>query len=501
MRHDWALFLHPDRLAQKAGAPVRHLRRMALKELADNAADVSEQVELEQLDAATYRVGDQGPGLNRERIAALFAVDRPLTSSKLLRRPTRGAVGNGLRVVTVLPSARAVNSVVESRGRCWRVEVDRTSGVTTTVDEGPSERISGTAVTVRFGPGLPPDAEPLPGRAPRPSSPVPPPGPCVRTRPGTSRRPGRSWCTPPRRHGKGPAGGVRRRERRRTAGPRADAGGSPGRRRGGARASAAADHRRCLPRRAREPAGPLPDGIPVLVQAWATCERVQGRGRSLVDVALLLNRTGVASEMRGGFDHEGAYLYGCRVYHQIPKVGRAAYVVRLAITAPHFPMVTERLEGLSPKENRDIPPLDYGRVYRLKTKKQNQFIGINGGLQSLDEAAQHLRHVDGAMLGRAAYHTPGILAEADSLIYGEQSVPVDFAGLIETMAAYAARHVEGGGRLAHVTRHMVGLFHGLPGARRYRQILSTDATRVGAGPEVLQAAFAAVEPRSGSEAA
>ena len=159
------------------------------------------------------------------------------------------------------------------------------------------------------------------------------------------------------------------------------------------------------------------------------------------------------------------------------------------------------LEGLSPKENRDIPPLDYGRVYRLKTKKQNRFIGINGGLQSLDEAAQHLRHVDGAMLGRAAYHTPGILAEADSLIYGEQSVPVDFAGLIETMAAYAARHVEGGGRLAHVTRHMVGLFHGLPGARRYRQILSTDATRVGAGPEVLQAAFAAVEPRSGSEAA
>jgi tRNA-dihydrouridine synthase A len=159
------------------------------------------------------------------------------------------------------------------------------------------------------------------------------------------------------------------------------------------------------------------------------------------------------------------------------------------------------LDGLSPKENRDIPPLDYGRVYRLKTKNPNRFIGINGGLQSLNEAAQHFRHVDGAMLGRAAYHTPGILAEADSLIYGERSVPVDFAAVIDTMAAYAARHIERGGRLAHVTRHMVGLFHGLPGARRYRQILSTDATRAGAGPDVLRAAFAAVDFRPGSEAA
>ncbi|WP_284269216.1 tRNA dihydrouridine(20/20a) synthase DusA [Mesorhizobium huakuii] len=150
------------------------------------------------------------------------------------------------------------------------------------------------------------------------------------------------------------------------------------------------------------------------------------------------------------------------------------------------------LEGLSPKENRDIPPLDYDRVYRLKAKKPNEFIGINGGIQSLEEARAHLDHVDGAMLGRAAYHTPAILAGVDAAFYDAMPEAFDFAALIDVMADYAARHIERGGRLGHVTRHMVGLFHGLPGARRYRQILSTNANRPGAGPDVLKTAFAAV---------
>jgi tRNA-dihydrouridine synthase A len=159
------------------------------------------------------------------------------------------------------------------------------------------------------------------------------------------------------------------------------------------------------------------------------------------------------------------------------------------------------LEGLSPKENRDIPPLDYGRVYRLKAKFQSRFIGINGGIQTLDEAIQHLSHVDGAMLGRAAYHTPGLLAGVDSAVHGEPARDTDWAGLIETMAAYCTLHIAAGGRLAHVTRHMTGLFHGLPGARRYRQILSTEATRQGAGPAVLRAAFAAVDLSAMGQAA
>ncbi|MES0154228.1 tRNA dihydrouridine(20/20a) synthase DusA [Mesorhizobium sp. M0018] len=159
------------------------------------------------------------------------------------------------------------------------------------------------------------------------------------------------------------------------------------------------------------------------------------------------------------------------------------------------------LEGLSPKENRDIPPLDYGRVYRLKARKQNKFIGINGGIQSLAEALTHLDHVDGAMLGRAAYHTPGILTGIDAAFYGSTAESFDFVALIDAMADYASRHIAQGGRLGHVTRHMVGLFHGLPGARRYRQILSTDATGPGAGPQVLKAAFAEVDFGRTAEAA
>lgn len=151
------------------------------------------------------------------------------------------------------------------------------------------------------------------------------------------------------------------------------------------------------------------------------------------------------------------------------------------------------LEGLSPKENRDIPPLDYERAYRLKAKNPNRFIGINGGIQTLDEAKAHLLKVDGVMLGRAAYHTPGILADADADLFGDANGDFDFGQLIERMAAYAESHIEQGGRLGHVTRHMVGLFHGLPGARRFRQILSTDATRPGAGADILRDAFASVD--------
>ncbi len=159
------------------------------------------------------------------------------------------------------------------------------------------------------------------------------------------------------------------------------------------------------------------------------------------------------------------------------------------------------LEGLSPKENRDIPPLDYGRVYRLKQKYPDRFIGINGGVRSIEEARGHLAHVDGVMLGRVAYHTPGILSAVDAAFYEEAGQPFDPETLLETMSAYAERHIAAGGKLGHVTRHMVGLFHGQPGARRYRQILSTDAVKPGAGSDVLREAFAAVEFGTELEAA
>jgi tRNA-dihydrouridine synthase A len=151
------------------------------------------------------------------------------------------------------------------------------------------------------------------------------------------------------------------------------------------------------------------------------------------------------------------------------------------------------LKGLSPKENRDIPPLDYEIVYRMKQRFPDVFIGINGGVQTLDEAADHLTGVDGVMLGRAAYQNAALLSEVDHRFYGRLESTPDWDRLRDVMMAYAERHIAGGGRLNHVARHMVGLFTGMPGARRYRQILSTDAGKPGAGPEVIAAAFAAVD--------
>ncbi len=150
------------------------------------------------------------------------------------------------------------------------------------------------------------------------------------------------------------------------------------------------------------------------------------------------------------------------------------------------------LQGLSPKENRDIPPLDYDRVHRLKQRLPDRFVGINGGIADLDQTSQHFAVMDGVMMGRAAYHNPGLLVDVDSRVYGADEPPIAWDELIDRMADYCAIHIAAGGRLTHVTRHMVGLFHGLPGARRFRQILSTDAVKPGAGPDVLHAAFAEI---------
>ena len=150
------------------------------------------------------------------------------------------------------------------------------------------------------------------------------------------------------------------------------------------------------------------------------------------------------------------------------------------------------LQGLSPKENRDIPPLDYERVYRLKQKYPNRFIGINGGIADLNQALEHLNHVDGVMLGRAAYHNTAVLADVDHLFYGAPSRQPDWLFIRDAMMDYAVRHIANGGRLANITRHMIGLFAGVDGARKFRQILSSDAARPGAGPEVIAHAFEAV---------
>lgn len=158
------------------------------------------------------------------------------------------------------------------------------------------------------------------------------------------------------------------------------------------------------------------------------------------------------------------------------------------------------LKGLSPKENREIPPLDYDRVYRLKQRLGDVFVGINGGITTLDEAKTHLEQMDGVMLGRAAYHNPALLAEVDARLFDDEPVAVEMADIIEAMCDYTDRHIASGGRLSHVSRHMVGLFSGLPGARRWRQMLSTDATKPGATSAVLREAYAAVTEASAEAA-
>lgn len=152
------------------------------------------------------------------------------------------------------------------------------------------------------------------------------------------------------------------------------------------------------------------------------------------------------------------------------------------------------LQGLSPKENRDIPPLDYDRVFRLKQKHPSRFIGLNGGIEDLNHAGTLLPNVDGVMLGRAAYHNAGLLADVDRMFFADNRT-VDWMTVRDAMMEHAARHIASGGRLIHVTRHMVGLFHGLPGARRFRQILSGGAGREDADPAIIAEAFACVRMR------
>ena len=153
------------------------------------------------------------------------------------------------------------------------------------------------------------------------------------------------------------------------------------------------------------------------------------------------------------------------------------------------------LKGLSPKENRSIPPLDYPRVYRLAARLTPFPVSINGGIETLAAAAEHLEHVDGAMLGRAAYHEPMLLAEIDHRFFGEPEQRSGITTIMHQMADYAEGELARGARLNNITRHMLGLANGRPGARAFRQILSVDAARRGAGPEVMLRALAAVEPQ------
>ena len=150
------------------------------------------------------------------------------------------------------------------------------------------------------------------------------------------------------------------------------------------------------------------------------------------------------------------------------------------------------LNGLSPKENRDIPPLDYDRVYRLKAAMPDVPVIINGGIGSVAEAKAHLAHVDGVMLGRAAYQDPWRLLSVDSELFGDVAPYAGMKDVFEAMMPYIEDQLARGTRLHSMTRHFVGAFHGIPGARAFRRHLAENGVRQGAGIDVLRDAIALV---------
>ena len=156
------------------------------------------------------------------------------------------------------------------------------------------------------------------------------------------------------------------------------------------------------------------------------------------------------------------------------------------------------LDGLSPRDNRTIPPLDYAIVADLKRAHPQLPIAINGGISTLAEGTVRLREVDGVMVGRAAYQSPEMLLGVDPILFGEAAPHDDAFAALEAYEPYMARQLAAGVRLADMTRHLLGLFAGRPGARLFRQTLSTDAVKRGAGLEVLRAAVVQIGGRSGA---
>jgi tRNA-dihydrouridine synthase A len=159
------------------------------------------------------------------------------------------------------------------------------------------------------------------------------------------------------------------------------------------------------------------------------------------------------------------------------------------------------LKGLSAKENREVPPLDYELVYALKRARPDLTIAINGGITTLDDTEAHLAQVDGVMMGRAAYQTPWVLADIDSRLFGANRAPASRFEVVEAFMPYIARELMNGVPLNVMTMHILGLFNGLPGARAYRRHLSENAIKRGAGLDVVCAALDHVREQASERAA
>ena len=192
----------------------------------------------------------------------------------------------------------------------------------------------------------------------------------------------------------------------------------------------------------------------------------------------------VTVKHRIGIDGRDSYEELVDFVGQVAEAGCKTFVAHARIAI---------LEGLSPKENRDIPPLKPEVVYQLKKDFPDLEIVINGGIASFAEIKDHLGHIDGVMLGREAYHNPWLMSQVDSRLYGMEKPTVERKQVIEKMLPYIEAEMSRGTYLSHITRHMLGIYQGEPGARRFRRYISENAHKKGAGIEILLEAVEQVE--------
>ena len=195
----------------------------------------------------------------------------------------------------------------------------------------------------------------------------------------------------------------------------------------------------------------------------------------------------VTIKTRLGVDDYYSYQFVSDFVGQVAESGCSVFIMhaRKAVLA-----------GLSPKQNRDVPPLHYDWVYRLKQESPGLDIVINGGIDSLEAINDHLEHVDGVMLGRAAYHTPWLLAECQQQLFEGPAVTCR-EDIIEAMSVYLERQVKKGTAVKHISRHLLGLFQGLPGAKAWRRYLSENAYRDDDNTQLLTQALAAMKLAGG----
>ncbi|WP_432463786.1 tRNA dihydrouridine(20/20a) synthase DusA [Agarivorans sp. QJM3NY_33] len=194
-------------------------------------------------------------------------------------------------------------------------------------------------------------------------------------------------------------------------------------------------------------------------------------------------RIPVTVKTRIGIDEQDSYSFLTDFIEPVAAAGCSTFIIHAR---------KAWLSGLSPKQNRDVPPLDYTRAYQVKRDYPQLTISVNGGINSLEQAEQHLEQLDGVMLGREVYQNPYLLAVVDQRIFGVQRQQPSRHQVVQLMYPYIEQHLSNGGRLQHISRHMLGLFQGCVGARSWRRHLSENAHKAGAGIEVMQAALARV---------